>query len=455
MNTTNNQIQEVQRRTQTIAESRTDIERWANPKQLEPAWNARAQFTAGAIPAGSRVIDLGCGAMALEGFLPAGCSYQPVDVVARDERTIVCDFNRGDFPQAAIAAADQITMLGVAEYIFNLPGLLMRLARCGKPMLLSYCPSDNGLATPRGNLGWVNHHTLKEFTELLRDCGFEIARCDCVDQVQFLFNLRPKQVIAPAPRKVLVLSYANVGNFGDRLGYHLVHSVLPANAIVTHAHFNPWDVPDEDFDLLVLGIGNSLFAPLLNDRLLALLDRIPQKIGIFGTQYRNEFAPQQLHAVIDRLDHWHARYREDVLLYGRERKNVSHFGDWLIDAFPMALGQRKETFRIGNEIWQNLPLDRTIQQIQAFERVDSTRLHPLLCALTSAREVAYHEQREGGSKGVSGKFRSLLIDIFGREMPEGRFWPVDRGAVLNYKQLVRNNVDALRRDLAERLGAGR
>ncbi len=248
-----------------------------------------------------------------------------------------------------------------------------------------------------------------------------------------------------------MLSYANVGNFGDRLGYHLINSVLPPNAVVTHGFFKPWTVPDDDFDLLVLGIGNSLFSPLINDRLLALMDRIPRKIGIFGTQYRAALPSQSLALVLDRLDHWFARYEEDVLLYGRGRNNVSHLGDWLIHACPMANNSLDKTLTIGKEIWNEYPLDRVIQTIQSYRRVHSTRLHPLLCALTSAEKVAYREQRENTQKIVSDKFRSLLIDVFGRVFPEDQLWVVDRVAVMNYKAKVAANVHQLERRLEEAL----
>lgn len=57
--------------------------------------------------AGSKVVDLGCGAMSLERHLPAGCQYVPSDLVARDARTRVCDLNRANCPQATSARAPQ------------------------------------------------------------------------------------------------------------------------------------------------------------------------------------------------------------------------------------------------------------------------------------------------------------------------------------------------------------
>ena len=200
--------------------------------------------------------------------------------------------------------------------------------------------------------------------------------------------------------KVLVISYNNVGNFGDRLGYHLINSVLPPEAEVYFANFKPWNIPSFSFDLLILGIGNSIFGPLLNKNLLEFVKnkKIKYKIGIFGTQYREEFNPELMKELISYLDLWCARYLEDIQWYATDFNNSIHFGDWLIDAFPITTAIIPETLRIEEEIWQDLPLDRTIQKIQLYQRVFSTRLHPLLCALTSAKLVAYKEQRESGSK---------------------------------------------------------
>ena len=433
---------EIDKRKAVINARETDVVRWSDPSQLEPSWQARSKLAAQFIPIGSRVLDIGCGAMALERFLPFGCYYQPCDVVARD-------LNDVPLPDNSLRECDLVTMLGVLEYLYQPEKLLKQLALSGKSLLLSYCAMDWSEQLDRRALGWVNDLSLSAIQKMAVDAGFRVQRVERIDEFQALLVLKPDLLVINKPKRVLVLSYSNVGNFGDRLGVSLLHSVLPPHAVVTHANFNPWTVPDGDFDLLVLGIGNSLFAPLLTDKLLALLDRIPRKIGIFGTQYRNGFAPKQLHAVIDRLDLWLARYEEDVLLYGRGRSNVNHFGDWLIEAFPLVDASNKQILTIGNEILQNQPLDRVIQNIQQHQRVMSTRLHPLLCALCSASMVGFREQRENGSSETSGKFRSMLLDVFGRDFPEDVFWQVDRSAVLAYKTRVSLNVNQLRRTLEQ------
>lgn len=254
-------------------------------------------------------------------------------------------------------------------------------------------------------------------------------------------------------KRVAVLSYANIGNFGDRLGYHLIHGVLPPSAEVQHLFFEPWTPVDiGQFDLLIVGIGNSIFRPLLTDHLQDLVSRAPKVIGIFGTQYRGAIPEARLAALLGGLDMWFARSEEDIRLYGRHARAVTHLGDWLIEAFPMTRAPVDDRLEIGQPVLNNLPLDRIIQEIQRHRRVFSPRLHPLLCALTSAREVEYAEQREqGGSDEVSGKFGSMLLDIFGRTWPENTPWTVDRARVVAYKEQVAANVAGLRRYIAETL----
>src|SRR6185295_5706536 len=101
-----------------------------------------------------------------------------------------------------------------------------------------------------------------------------------------------------------------------------------------------------------------------------------------------------------------------------------------------------QQLHIRGGILKDLPLDRTIQHIQRHKRVFSERLHPLLCALASAEEVAYVEQRETADRSLaSGKFRSMLIDVFGQVLPESVAWRVDRDRVASYKANVRCNTD--------------
>jgi len=441
---------ETERRKAVIRQGRTDEARWADPGNLEAAWQERSRIAATWIPAGAKVLDIGCGAMTLERHLPEGCTYIPCDVVRRDERTERCDLNRGEIP-SRLAEADRVTMLGVLEYLYDPRPILLAAAQAGRTLLFSYCLAEYSAGRDRGALGWVNAYSRADLHLLAAEAGYRVKAEARIDAMQDLIVLEP-EAGQPPPRRVVVLSYCNTVNFGDRLGYHLLNSLLPAHATVRHIHHKPWEPVEGEIDLLIVGLGNSLFGQLLTDELEALIKRAKASLGIFGTQYRDGFSAQRMRRVVDSLDVWFARYEEDYLLYGTRSDSQYHLGDWLIDAFAMAEANDETTLKIGEDIWQEYPLDRVIQRIQRYRKVHSTRLHPLLCAMTSAQEVAYTEQRESATKKPSGKFASMLIDVFGRPFPEERFWEVDRDSVRAYKARVQQNMRTLRRELERLLG---
>lgn len=63
----------LRRSRELIATGASDIARWNDERNLDPVWDGRARIAARLIGQGSRVLDIGCGNMALEAFLPAGC----------------------------------------------------------------------------------------------------------------------------------------------------------------------------------------------------------------------------------------------------------------------------------------------------------------------------------------------------------------------------------------------
>src|SRR5262249_55447365 len=159
-------------------EQKTDLARWSNVDALEPAWDARAAIAAGYVPAGARVLDLGCGRMALRDFLPAACDYQPCDLVARGPDTIVCDFNAGAFPAAEAQVADVITMLGVLEYVLDADAFFAKLRASGCDVVLSYCATDFSGGVDRPSLGWISHLGLTELATLFGRHDYRVERSE-------------------------------------------------------------------------------------------------------------------------------------------------------------------------------------------------------------------------------------------------------------------------------------
>lgn len=403
----------------------------------------RAQLAAQFIPSGSRVLDLGSGGgETLRDLMPLGCGYQSADSLAHGKGSAIGDLVGSEFPTHAATQSDVVVMLGQLEKVADVENLFTHLRFCKQDAILSYCPTDLVSGGDRAALGFANHLSYFELAQLFDRYGFRIECTAPLGEREMLMRLTPTDRVAPVTAcDVAVVSESDAGNFGDRLGLHMINAMLPGEADVHHLTFKTLAQAREQYDLVVLGVGNCLFQPLLGDDILNILSRAKSAIGIFGTQYRELIPRPAIDRVIDRLDAWFAPYEDDVMMYGRGRSNAVHLGDWLIDQFPLTEATLDEPLQIGVEIGSDIPLDRTIQAIQRHKQVYSARLHPLLCALTSAHLAAYAEEGSSHMPGiVSGKFRSMLIDIFGRSYPEKQFFMVDRDAVMRYKSRVHRNV---------------
>ncbi len=137
---------------------------------------ARARAAASFVAPGSRVLDLGCGAMILREELPKDCSYTPVDLWQRHPDIIVANLNEGEFPEGAW---DTIVILGVIEYLEN-PSLVLRTAHLRAQQLIITCPTwpilnARSIQHPEAR-GQVNYFRTADFSSLLRRTGWTIER---------------------------------------------------------------------------------------------------------------------------------------------------------------------------------------------------------------------------------------------------------------------------------------
>ncbi len=115
------------------------------------------------------IMDLGCGMQALRNMLSRHQVYIPVDCIARSDDTIVCDFNKGEFPQQN---GDVCLISGCLEYIHNWKCFLNAVARSCTQICLSYATAE---LTRNRNMLWVNSIPEIELIRFVVDCGFELA----------------------------------------------------------------------------------------------------------------------------------------------------------------------------------------------------------------------------------------------------------------------------------------
>jgi hypothetical protein len=229
-------------------------------------------------------------------------------------------------------------------------------------------------------------------------------------------------------------------DFAGRLGLSMVSSLLPGEADIHHLTLGTLAAARASYDLVIVGAGGSLFPPLLGDAFFGVLARAKATVGIFGTRARELVPRAAVDRLLDRLDTWFAPYQDDVLMFGRDRHNVVHVGDWLIDRFPLARSSDDEPLVVSGEPAEEFALDRAIATIQRHRQVYSTVPAALLCALTSAELAAYADPSTAGPNLAAGQFRGMLTDIFGRTYPQQSFFLVDRDAVVRYKARVHANV---------------
>jgi hypothetical protein len=174
---------EIKRRLETIRRRETDRFRWLESASFKSNWNKRAPFAA-ALCADSRcVCDIGCGTQALRSLLPSAVRYLPADITQRTEDTILCDLNQRVLPEKYLLEADTVTMLGVLEYLFDVPWVLRSLRPFINTIVTSYNPSDM-IQSGRRERGWVNDFTLDELVRMIHRAGYIVCNISLVDPDQ-------------------------------------------------------------------------------------------------------------------------------------------------------------------------------------------------------------------------------------------------------------------------------
>lgn len=211
----------------------TDYERWSDTDGLSPRWNNRAKFAAQFLRTGLSIVDIGCGAMAVESIFSAS-SYVPCDVIQRDDRTKVIDLNAETIPGEWLAGADVVVMLGVLEYIADIPSVLRSVFDAGKPIITSYHPTNRNPNSEDRSHTWISSCTLEDFEGIITECGFLIQWRYAYSNNEMIYFIYPsnysKNISDLAPKNdmnlfrsepitkrpcILVAGFYGRGNCGD------------------------------------------------------------------------------------------------------------------------------------------------------------------------------------------------------------------------------------------------
>ena len=182
---------------------RNNMELWTKVAHAgKPGWDGRNAIIAGFIPAGSSVLDIGCGPQTLRQHLPAGCRYQPCDMIKSTPDVILCDVNSGLYPQVN-ERFDYVVCSGVFEYVRNEAEFLSRIPTYAPNVILSYnplspkCHRKTKLERLAGS--WVNHHTREELEKTFDAAGLTWKALHTSDLDEVIYSLQgPAGKVKPA-----------------------------------------------------------------------------------------------------------------------------------------------------------------------------------------------------------------------------------------------------------------
>lgn len=156
-------------------------------------WRHRAELAAKLIPPGTRLMDIGCGAMYLEATARPS-HYLPLDIEARDERTQVIDLDQQDVPTSWLDEVEVTALMGVMEYLSDPEALLRRLASHGKTLICSYTHQQDGRETRYSRRAKLkNIYSREDMEALFVRAGFAVTDTFAFSPKQQVWRLDPAE----------------------------------------------------------------------------------------------------------------------------------------------------------------------------------------------------------------------------------------------------------------------
>lgn len=159
---------------------------WNEIEYFNPKWKKRIKDMSIFIEDGDSVLDLGCGEMWLREYLNESNKYFGVDYKERGENTIVCDFNKNEYPNIK---ADVAFISGCLEYIKDYEWFISKLSQSHSKIIISYCTLEEySNIKDREAKAWVNHLKEEELLSLINSKGFELIHKETGYSTFFVFK---------------------------------------------------------------------------------------------------------------------------------------------------------------------------------------------------------------------------------------------------------------------------
>ncbi len=145
---------------------------WKDIEYFNEAWKVRIENMSEYIEDDDDILDLGCGEMWLKEYLSEKNRYFPVDYKDRGEGTLICNFNKYEYPNVI---ANTAFVSGCLEYINDYSWFVDQIVFNQTKCVLSYCTAEEFPdIKDRERRTWVNNLTKNDVIELFLDRGFTL-----------------------------------------------------------------------------------------------------------------------------------------------------------------------------------------------------------------------------------------------------------------------------------------
>jgi hypothetical protein len=159
---------------------------WKEMEYFDERWKKRIQQMSRYLTPTDSIVDYGCGKMWLKDLITASNKYYGVDYQKRDEATIVCDFNKNEFPNIKASVS---FVSGCLEYVENPLWFIKQIARHHERCIISYCCTDNfDNSLERKKLGWKNSLSKKEIINLFENEGLHLKANEITPTLNQIFH---------------------------------------------------------------------------------------------------------------------------------------------------------------------------------------------------------------------------------------------------------------------------
>ena len=167
----------------------TNKSKWADIEYFDNSWKIRVSGMSKYIPRSAKsVMDLGCGEMWLKEMIEPSIQYIGVDYKKRDTHTLVCDFNKMQFPDEKV---DVIFVSGCLEYVKHPEWFIGQISQHSKMCILSYCTlNDFPNMNERKKYSWKNHLTKEKIVHYFLLSNMHLSHFEKTEtnNAIFIFN---------------------------------------------------------------------------------------------------------------------------------------------------------------------------------------------------------------------------------------------------------------------------